>query len=103
MLNIEKVRADFPELSLLINGKRNTFLDTAASAQKPQVVIDSLLETLTRKYANVHRGSYSLSEQLTYEYEQARKQTAEFIKARSPKEIVFTRNATESINLVAAT
>lgn len=103
MLNIEKVRADFPELSLLINGKRNTFLDTAASAQKPQVVIDSLLETLTRKYANVHRGSYSLSEQLTYEYEQARKQTAEFIKARSSKEIVFTRNATESINLVAAT
>ena len=103
MLDIAKIRADFPELSIKINGKRNTFLDTAASAQKPKCVIDNMVETLTHKYANVHRGSYELSEQLTYEYEQARKQVAKFINAKSEKEIVFTRNATESINLVAAT
>lgn len=103
MYDVEQIRLDFPELQILINGKRNTFLDTAASAQKPKIVIDKMIDVMTRHYANVHRGSYTLSEELTYEYEQAREEVQKFINAASKKEIVFTRNATESINLVAAT
>ena len=103
MYDVEQIRLDFPELQVLINGKRNTFLDTAASAQKPKIVIDKMIDVMTRHYANVHRGSYTLSEELTYEYEQAREEVQKFINAASKKEIVFTRNATESINLVAAT
>lgn len=103
MYDVEQIRLDFPELQVLINGKRNTFLDTAASAQKPKTVIDKMIDVMTRHYANVHRGAYTLSEELTYEYEQAREEVQKFINAASKKEIVFTRNATESINLVAAT
>ena len=103
MYDVEQIRLDFPELQILINGKRNTFLDTAASAQKPKIVIDKMIDVMTRHYANVHRGSYTLSEELTYEYEQAREEVQKFVNAASKKEIVFTRNATESINLVAAT
>ena len=103
MYDVEQIRLDFPELQILINGKRNTFLDTAASAQKPKIVIDKMIDVMARHYANVHRGSYTLSEELTYEYEQAREEVQKFINAASKKEIVFTRNATESINLVAAT
>ncbi len=102
MYNIEAIRKDFPVLGRKINGKPNTFLDSAASAQKPQAVIDKIMDIYSRAYSNVHRGSYLLSEEATSEYEQARQKVQKFLNAASEKEIVFTRNATESINLVAA-
>lgn len=101
MYDIEKIRADFPILGVKINGKPNTFLDTAASAQKPQVVIDAICNIYSQNYANVHRGSYWLSEKTTAEYERSRYAVQDFINSESNSEIVFTRNATESINLVA--
>lgn len=102
MFDVYEIRKQFPVLTRLINGKPNTFLDTGASAQKPQCVIDKMLKVYSEDYANVHRGSYLLSEEITLEYEKARKIVQKFINAKSDKEIVFTRNATESINLVAA-
>lgn len=102
MYDIKKIRADFPILSLEINGHPNTFLDTAASAQKPQAVIDATLKMYSESYANVHRGSYYLSEAATEAYENARRIIQNFINAESENEIVFTRSATEAINLVAA-
>lgn len=103
MYNVEKIRQDFPVLQEKINGKPNTFLDTGASAQKPCCVINRMVDIYCREYSNVHRGSYVLSEEITLEYEKARETVRKFLNARSAKEIVFTRNATESINLVAAT
>lgn len=103
MYDINKIRQDFPIFNRLINGKPNVFLDTAASAQKPLCVIQKISDIYSNGYANVHRGSYLLSENLTYEYENARKTVQKFISATSEKEVVFTRNATEAINLVAAT
>ncbi len=102
MYDVEKIRRDFPALSLTINGHANTFLDTAASAQKPQVVIDTIVKMYTQSYANVHRGSYYLSEMATEAYENARRIVKEFINAKSENEIVFTRSATEGMNLVAS-
>ena len=103
MYDFDKIRNDFPVLSRKINGNPCTFLDTAASAQKPLCVIEKICDIYKNKYANVHRGSYLLSEEITFEYENARKVVQEFINANSEKEIVFTRNATEAINLVAST
>ncbi len=103
MYNVEKIRKDFPILSRQINGKPNTFLDSGASAQKPLPVIKRMADIYTQEYSNVHRGSYLLSEEITSEYEKARAVVQKFINAKSDKEIVFTRNATESINLVAST
>lgn len=103
MYNVEQIRKDFPVLSQIINGKPNTFLDSAASAQKPQVVIDKIVDIYTNTYSNVHRGSYHLSEAITEEYELSRRIVQKFINAKSENEIVFTRNATEAINLVAST
>ena len=103
MYDVEAVRRDFPVLSRSINGKPNTFLDSGASAQKPQQVIDRIMEIYTREYSNVHRGSYLLSEEITSEYEAARKKVQKFLNAESEREIIVTRNATESINLVAST
>lgn len=102
MFDVYEIRKQFPVLGRLMNGKPNTFLDTGASAQKPQCVIDKMLKVYSEDYANVHRGSYLLSEEITLEYEKARRTVQKFINAKSDKEIVFTRNATESINLVAA-
>ncbi len=103
MYDIDKIRKDFPELDIFVNNRPNTFLDTAASALKPWVVIEKMADMMSSKYANVHRGAYTLSEQITFEYEQARDVVRHFVGAESSKEIVFTRNATEAINLVAAT
>lgn len=103
MFDAKKIRKDFPILERLIEGKRNTYLDTAASAQKPLFVIDCLKKAYLEEYANVHRGSYWLSEQSTQHYEKARKTIASYINASNANEIIFTRNATEGINLVAAT
>ncbi len=94
-------RADFPALSQTMNGKRLVFLDTAASAQKPRAVIGAMNKVLETGYANIHRGIYRISQDLTAEFEGVRAKIGRFIGAESEKTIVFTRNATESINLVA--
>jgi cysteine desulfurase/selenocysteine lyase len=100
-LDIEKVRADFPALSLEVHGKPLVFLDSGASAQKPRQVIDTMRRVYESEYANVHRGAYYLSERATALYEGSRDKIRDFLNARDRKEIVFTRNATEAINLVA--
>ena len=102
MFDAYKIRKDFPILEKKIEGKRNTYLDTAASAQKPLCVIDAMMDVYLNEYANVHRGSYYLSEKITNRYEGARKLIKNFINASSDREIIFTRNATEGINLVAS-
>jgi cysteine desulfurase/selenocysteine lyase len=94
-------RRDFPILMQEINGKPLAFLDSAASSQKPRQVIDCLEDYYRRYNANVHRGVYRLSEEATFAYERARGKVARFIGASSPRELVFTRNTTEAINLVA--
>lgn len=99
--DVEKIRADFPALSLNVHGKPLVFLDSAASAQKPLCVIDEMKRLYLNEYANVHRGVYELSEKATVNFENARKKVRHFINAASDKEIVFTRGATDSINLVA--
>lgn len=103
MYDIDKIRRDFPVLQRQINGKPDVYLDSAASAQKPKSVINKMNRIYRSGYANVHRGTYALSDSITNEYEKARKIVQKFINASSEKEVVFTRNATESINLVAAT
>lgn len=103
MYNVYEIRKDFPVLSELVNNKPNVFLDSAASAQKPLSVINCMQEIYNHHYANVHRGIYHLSEDITASYEEAREIVKNFINAASSDEVIFTRNATESINLVAAT
>ena len=103
MFDVYKIRKDFPILDRLIDGKRNVYLDTAASAQKPLAMLDRINNFYRDEYANVHRGSYYLSELATEAYEHARLTVKNFINARKPAEIIFTRSATEGINLVAAT
>jgi cysteine desulfurase/selenocysteine lyase len=96
------LRADFPVFDNLTGtGKRLVFLDAAASAPKPRVVIDAVADTYAHHYANVHRGIYELSEDATNRFEGARRKVAAFIGAPSEREVVFVRNATEAINLVA--
>lgn len=101
MYDVYKIRQDFPILQKLIEGKPNIYLDSAASAQKPKAVINKMSHILKNGYANVHRGTYALSDNITDEYEKARIIVQKFLNARSAQEIVFTRNATEAINLVA--
>jgi cysteine desulfurase/selenocysteine lyase len=100
-LDVARVRADFPCLQQTIHGRPLVFLDTAASAQKPAVVIDTMARVLREDYANIHRGVYDLSERATELHEGARVRVQRFINAATAREIVFTRNATEGINLVA--
>ncbi|HEX6128159.1 MAG TPA: cysteine desulfurase [Candidatus Limnocylindria bacterium] len=96
------LRTDFPVFDTLTGqGKRLVFLDAAASAPKPRVVIDAVADTYAHHYANVHRGIYELSEDATRRFEGARRKVAGFINAPSEREVVFVRNATEAINLVA--
>lgn len=94
-------RTDFPALSGTMHGKPLVFLDSGASAQKPQCVIDAMTRVMEGGYANIHRGLYEISQNLTAEFEGVREKVARFIGAPSEKNIVFTRNSTESINLVA--
>jgi cysteine desulfurase/selenocysteine lyase len=96
-----KARADFPALAQDMNGRPLAYLDTAASAQKPCAVIDAMREVMETHYANIHRGLYDFSQRTTAEFEAVRGKVARFINAPSEKEIVFTRNTTEAINLVA--
>ena len=99
--NVDKVRKDFPIFKECMNGQPLVFLDTAASAQKPNQVIDSIRDIYQTEYANVHRGLYKISEALTAKYEGVREIISDYINTEHTTEIVFTRNATESINLVA--
>ena len=101
--DVERIRADFPILKRQVNGRPLVYLDNAASSQKPQRVIDSLVDFYTNHNANVHRGVHTLSVEATEMYEAARERIAEFIGARSAEEIIFVRNTTEGLNLVAAT
>ncbi|MBL4804218.1 MAG: cysteine desulfurase [Alphaproteobacteria bacterium] len=101
MADFDQIRTNFPVLATEMNGKPLAFLDSAASAQKPQAVINAMNDVLTSGYSNIHRGLYSISQQLTADFEDVRRKVAGFINASSDKEIVFTRNSTESINLVA--
>ncbi len=103
MFDAHIVRKDFPILNRLIDGKKNIYMDTAASAQKPLVLLEKLEKAYLEEYANVHRGSYWLSEVATENYEKARQIAAKFINAESSDSVIFTRSATEGINLVAGT
>jgi len=103
MLDVERIRADFPILFRRVHDKPLIFLDSAASSQKPLPVLEAMEAAYREYYANVHRGVYVLSEEATCAYEAARDKVASFLNARAREEIVFTRNATEAINLVAYT
>ena len=100
---VETIRKEFPIFDKKIYGKNLVFLDTAASAQKPKCVIDSINKCYAENYSNIHRGVYFLSSNLTKEYENIRENISKFINAESSKEIVFTKSATEAINLIANT
>ena len=99
--DVERVRADFPILTQRVHGKPFVFLDSAASAQKPRAVIDAMSRAMETQYANVHRGLHWMSERTSDAYEAVRDQVAGLLHAPSREEIVFTRNSTEAINLVA--
>jgi len=99
---IDKIRADFPILAKPVRGKKLVYLDSTASAMKPHAVIEAEAQVYEEEYANIHRGLYYLSERATARYEESRKTVQRFIGARHAHEIIFTRNTTESINLVAA-
>ena len=100
-LDANRLRADFPVFDELVNGRPVAFLDSAASSQKPRQVLDAMLEFYEHSYANVHRGVYRLAERATSGYESARTKVAGFLGAPSEREVVFTRSATEALNLVA--
>jgi cysteine desulfurase/selenocysteine lyase len=103
MFDVKAIRQDFPILHQQVNGKPLVYLDNSASSQKPLSVIEAM-DTYYRQYnANVHRGIYHISEKASAAYETARKKVGRFINARSWREVIFTRNTTESINLVAYT
>jgi cysteine desulfurase/selenocysteine lyase len=99
--DVARIRADFPALALQVYGKPLVYLDNAASAQKPRAVLDRLEHAYTHEYSNVHRGLHYLANAATEAYEGAREKVRTFLNAEKPQEIVFTRNATEAINLVA--
>jgi cysteine desulfurase/selenocysteine lyase len=99
--DVERIRADFPGLHQEVKGKPLVYLDNAASAQKPQRVIDAVSRLYAHDYANIHRGVHELSERATKAYEGARLKTQRFLNARTEREIVFVRGTTEAINLVA--
>ena len=99
--DVESVRKDFPILTRLVNGKPLVYFDTAASAQRPNAVIDATSRFYREHNANIHRGVHTLSQEATEDYENARIKVAAFINAPSSSELVFTRGTTESINLVA--
>ncbi|KKU96154.1 MAG: Cysteine desulfurase, SufS subfamily [Candidatus Gottesmanbacteria bacterium GW2011_GWA1_48_13] len=101
MMDTQKIRKDFPQLKRRINGKPITYLDSTATSLKPTQVLAKMNEYYTKYTANIFRGIYKTSEEATAEYEAARAKVAAFIGANKPEEIVFTRNTSESVNLVA--
>ncbi|MBW8856665.1 MAG: aminotransferase class V-fold PLP-dependent enzyme, partial [Bradyrhizobium sp.] len=100
--DVARVREDFPALAMKVYGKPLVYLDNAASAQKPTAVLDRMTEAYKSEYANVHRGLHYLANAATEAYEGGRAKVAKFLNAARTEEIVFTRNATEAINLVAS-
>ena len=100
--DVARVREDFPALALKVYGKPLVYLDNAASAQKPNAVLDRMTEAYKSEYANVHRGLHYLANAATEAYEGGREKVAKFLNAGRTEEIIFTRNATEAINLVAS-
>src|SRR3954454_15817191 len=100
--DVARVREDFPALPLQVYGKQLVYLDNAASAQKPRAVLDRMTQAYTSEYANVHRGLHYLANAATEAYEGGRERVTRFLNARRSEEIIFTRNATEAINLVAS-
>jgi cysteine desulfurase / selenocysteine lyase len=100
-LDVARVKKDFPILERLVHGKRLVYLDSASSSQKPTTVIEGMSRYYESTHANVHRGVYEIAQEATRLYEEARAKLARFIGASSPDEVVFTKNATEAINLVA--
>ncbi|MDN3614289.1 cysteine desulfurase CsdA [Vibrio gallaecicus] len=103
MFDIHNIRAQFPALNQKINEQSLVYLDSAATTQKPQVVIDAISQYYSKQNANVHRGSHSLTAQATSQFEAARDNVAEYLGASSSKEIIWTRGATEALNLIAQT
>jgi cysteine desulfurase/selenocysteine lyase len=101
--DVDRIREDFPALAMQVYGKPLVYLDNAASAQKPRAVLDRIEHAYTAEYSNVHRGLHYLANAATEAYEGAREKVRAFLNAEKPQEIVFTRNATEAINLVAYT
>src|SRR6202161_2233370 len=101
--DVDRVRGDFPILAMKGHGKPLVYLDNAASAQKPKAVLDRIQQAYTSEYANVHRGLHYLANAATEAYEGAREKVRAFLNAARAEEVIFTRNATEAINLVAAT
>ena len=101
--DVAQIRKDFPALALKVYGKPLVYLDNAASAQKPKQVLDRLQKAYTEQYANVHRGLHYLANEATEAYEGARETVRAFLNAGRKEEVIFTRNATEAINLVAYT
>jgi len=99
--DVDNIRKDFPILAREVYGKPLVYLDNAASAQKPVQVLERIQQAYAQDYANVHRGLHYLSNASTEAYEDARETVRKFINAPSSEEIIFTRNATEAINLVA--
>ncbi len=100
-LDAQKLRADFPIFEQEIHGKPLAYLDSAASSQKPRQMLEAMDEFYETSYANVHRGVYALAERATEAFEGARDRIAKFVNAPSSREVIFVRNATEGINLVA--
>jgi cysteine desulfurase / selenocysteine lyase len=100
-LDVERLRADFAVFDELVNGKPVAYLDSASSTQKPRRVLDAMREFYEHSYANVHRGVYTLAERATEGYEGAREKVRAYINAPSNREVIFTRSATEALNLIA--
>src|ERR1041384_6254508 len=101
-LDVSKIRQDFPILKRKINGNKTlVYLDNAATTQKPISVINAIYEYYMNYNSNIHRAVHQLAEEATLEFEKTREKVAKFINARSTEEIIFTRNATEAINLIA--
>ncbi len=98
--DVEKIRRDFPILARQVHGRPLVYFDNAATTQKPQQVIDALVDYYSNYNAAIHRGIHTLAEEATAKYEETRQKTADFIGATGPETVVFTRNATEAINLV---
>ncbi|MDZ4330770.1 MAG: aminotransferase class V-fold PLP-dependent enzyme, partial [Flavobacterium sp.] len=101
VFDIQKIRSDFPILKRKVNGYPLVYLDNAASSQKPQVVIDAIVDYYSNYNANIHRGVHALSQEATDAYEQSRNKIQKHFNAAKPYEIIFTSGTTHSINLVA--
>jgi cysteine desulfurase/selenocysteine lyase len=100
-IDVAVLKKDFPILDQPVHGRRLVYLDSASSSQKPRSVLEAMQDELETTYANVHRGVYAIAEESTRRYEEARAKVARFIGARSTREVVFTKNVTEAVNLVA--